>query len=168
MKAEAASLADELSAQLLANARADLAAYEHDGDDQGAAEQRLVIRGLEAEAAGFKMSVVCISEDSRGRPTVSGDLNALHPEWRRQVVGRLALQRSRTMRRHIPRARQACVGGNRRPAPRRSTCSTRGSPGGGDDSDPGGDPEGEPHPVVLLRRSTRLQSEAFTRLGVIS
>lgn len=69
----------------------------------------------------------------------------------------------------FPRARQNCAGGRRRPG-HSSAAATRGSPSGGDDSDPGGDAEGEHrhHRVVLLGGRDRLLVDSLARVGVVS
>jgi hypothetical protein len=66
----------------------------------------------------------------------------------------------------ISRARQECANGNARPA-HSSPSSTRGSPAGGDDSDPGGDPDAEPHRVVLLAGRDRLLADSLSRVEAV-
>jgi hypothetical protein len=116
------------------------------------------------------MKVVIISEDAAGRPVVGGDLNDLHPAWRRQTEGRLALQSRgaalRVRRAPIPRTRRTCVGGNRRPRTRSRSNRTHAPPSGGD-ADPGGDPEPEhlAPPFLLAGRDRRLV-ESMARVGV--
>jgi len=136
-------------------------------DDQAGAERlRRVIERIKRHAAGIRTAAASISPTPDSRPNVCGDLNALHPAWRQEVTGRLALQRRgaihRTRQVSIPRARQACDGGNRRPA-HRSVAKTRGSP---DSSESDSDGPGERPRQPLLAGRDRLLAASLARMGV--
>ena len=118
------------------------------------------------------MRIVTFSVDGRGRPNVCGDLNDLHPEWRRQVIGRLAVQRRSAVhtRPVVGRARARSAG---RPRARRSSPRRTNAPPSGDDPDSGGgDPEpplapgATPAPFLLAGRDRRI-SEAMGRIGAV-